>query len=89
MIYTDPADYMGRHLAAKAAAVAVTAALLTGCGDDDDGNAPPEDPSGEYTTDCDGHGNLVYLTEDDTNATPNIFVVPGGCDDGTVDTDQN
>ncbi len=45
----------------------------------DDGNTPPSNPSDEYTSDCDRHGNLVYLTEDDTDATPNIFVLEGAC----------
>jgi hypothetical protein len=55
--------------------------LLAGCGDDD-ANEPPETPSDEYISECDEHGNRVYITEDDKNATPNIFVVPNDCEPG-------
>lgn len=54
---------------------------LSACGDD--GNGPPKIPTDEYRSDCDQHGNRVYITEDDTSASPHIFVLPGDCGPGT------
>lgn len=56
--------------------VLVVAVLLVAAACGSDGNAPPTTLEDEVTSQCDEHGNLVYLTEDDKNATPHVFVIP-------------
>jgi hypothetical protein len=64
----------------KMLAVASSVLVLAACGDD--ANEPPETPADEYISECDEHGNRVYITEDDKNATPNIFVLQDDCGPG-------
>lgn len=52
--------------------------VLSGCGDDEGSGSNP-DGSDDYTSDCDQYGNRVYLSEDDIESAPGIFVLKDDC----------
>lgn len=58
-------------------AVAFMGLALTACGTD---KGPTSGSADDFTSICDEHGNLVYLSEDDTQSSPAIFVLEGACD---------
>jgi hypothetical protein len=40
-------------------------------------------PADDYTSHCDHNGNLVYLSEDDVQSSPAIFVLQHACREET------
>lgn len=68
----------------RALLAAVVLIGLAACDTDDEDEGRTPSSADDFTSVCDEHGHRVYLSEDDTQSSPAIFVIPNDCEGSDV-----